>query len=371
MPFKNILRRKSKNRRESKVIHEVDECEVLFKPFPKLETRVTSPTELINLVGHPDITTITTTTTKNKNKNNTISTTAATRQRPALLKTSSTANTEQFHEYLIKHRTGVVPKQQHRTVTFFDNHGNNDRNENSLHNRINEYNKLNDPITDNTKLDNTPNIASNRIAQNNTNNDKTLIHQSLPSQSYTITTFSEYTDHKIYNHRLKQQSSPCLKQQYDHDQTSMEIQELRMQLKLLEKEQEFWQQRIHDHQRRENDLLNLLETTIDKLNQQLVASYSTIIDQPYTSNDHHYYHLHQHHHHYIPEPPSFVPTTNSLKKKKPLGRSKSMDHYHHHPTSIQFQNKSITNIIQHNNSITNNPIYDDYILPPWPPFLYF
>lgn len=200
MPLKSLLRRRSKNRRESKVVpHAVDECEILSKPFPRLETRITSPTELINLVGHPDL---------SKFTNTTIS------QRPALLKTTSTANTEQFHDYLEQHRTGVIPRQ-HRTITF-DTTTNNNTCNNNLNTMANSYNNnhhsiptINNPNsiksnTTTTAIATSTTTTTNTVPQNNIDNDKTLVgqrpqsqpqyhHHHHPSQSFTIATYSEYT----------------------------------------------------------------------------------------------------------------------------------------------------------------------------------
>ncbi|CAO3650514.1 unnamed protein product [Cunninghamella echinulata] len=224
-------------------------------------------------------------------------------------------------------------------------------NYNNNHHLISTINNVNS-IKSNT-------TTTTAVPQNNIDNDKTLIGQHPqpqpqyhhPSQSFTITTYSEYTDHKVYNNRFKQRSSPCLKQQYDQDQTTIEIQELRQQIELLEKEQHFWQQKLHDQQKRENELMHLLETTIDKLNQQLNTS-SSSFSSLHDSTKYH------HHHHYIHETSS-----GSLKRKNPLlRRTRSMDR----PPLSTIQNKNITNIIQHN----HQPIYEDYILPPWPPFVY-
>ncbi|ORZ19543.1 hypothetical protein BCR42DRAFT_219666 [Absidia repens] len=256
-PSINFSTKKRPKRRHSVFSHHaVDKSDVLARPFLPLETRITSPSDLIDLVGHPR---------------------------------------------LIIEPTSLPPPLNQQQDIF-----------NSYKSNFGSTSPVtplpSQPALDKTLLDVSPSPSPPP--------PKALRRAEGPLFSTTRIHFSETlynTDQGNVRHApppilQRRRSSPLpLGSRPQQQQQQQEEQELPMpkleerdlvyQLrKQYDQEQVAWRQRLHDYRVREEELMDLLESTRAKLDQLQVNA-----DAPPSSNppsDKRQYHHHHHHHHY-------------------------------------------------------------------------
>ncbi|KAI8339985.1 hypothetical protein BC941DRAFT_468261 [Chlamydoabsidia padenii] len=216
MPLPSIRfpTKKQRKRRHSAYSHHgVDQCDILSRPLLPLDLRISSPTELINLTGHPRL-----------------ALEASNTMKPATTTTTTTTTTR-------------------------------------LDDSMSPLTPIPSTATDKTLLDLPPlkTFPSER-SYNEEHHQAPMVIQGGDRRKGRPKSSSSPTNPRSELDRLWKQ--------YDQEQSA-------------------WRQRLDAYRRREEELMNLLETTRAKLG-QLEESLSDRATQ--------YHHHHHHHHYYIHQP---------------------------------------------------------------------
>ncbi|KAI8088875.1 uncharacterized protein BX664DRAFT_331635 [Halteromyces radiatus] len=256
--------------------HTVDQSDVLSKPFLPLDTRITSPTDLIDLVGHPQMT-------------------KPTPSRPF----------QQTKPSVV--RLGSFPPSFKGSYTMHYTNGSS----------ATPQQAPNRTVIDKTLMDMPPSPPP-----------KQPTYKSRLHYSETLYNVEEKVRQSLPPKRDRRQSSPSILQDASTKQhgDQNELDRLR---NLYDQERKLWQQKLEDYQEREQELMNLLETTRSKLDQLAL----------HENHHHRTIHHHHHYHHYLQNNNNNNNNNTHPRRRRATiattGRKR--DKYEPQPDSMNFQ----------------------------------
>ncbi|CAO3597152.1 unnamed protein product [Absidia cylindrospora] len=235
--------------------HTVDKSDVLTKPFLPLETRISSPSDLIDLVGHPRLTI------------------ELPPPPPPLNQQQDVFNSNKSN-FGITSPITPIPNQPALDKTLLD-----------------VSPSPPPPLPKTTRRTEGPLFSTTRIHFSETlyNTDQGNVRHAPPPILQR-----RRSSPLPLGSRPQQQQQQQQQQEEELPMPRQDEQDLVYQLrKQYDQEQVAWRQRLHDYRAREEELMDLLESTRAKLDQLQVNA-----DAPPLPSDKTQYHHHHHHHHY-------------------------------------------------------------------------